>query len=564
MSNDKDYNRVQVLIVGAGPAGLSCAIQLKAMKPEMDVCVVEKAADLGNHNLSGAVLEAEPLHTLLDSAIPGWKDSEEAKELLADKISKDNVMFFLGKKMSFNIFFAIKLAKIFGLGFGQMIHEGDYIVSISKLTKWMGQIAKKLGVEVLPGFAAEDIILDESTKEAEGIKLVDQGLDKEGKREPNFVEGEFISAEVVVLAEGCDGFLTEKFVEKAGLQRQSHQLYSVGIKELIKVSSEQYSKFTSGRVVHAMGYPLWTPVLGPGMFGGGIMYPASDDNIAVGMIVGADWRYYDFNPQDALTNFKNHRFVKQFIDGGIVLEAGAKMIPEGGYYAIPRDPQSGSIGKDNCIIVGDSAGFVNMLKIKGLHNAIGSGTIAAKAIVETQDKHQIAAARYTELIDRSNVAKEMKSARNFRQTVARFGPLVGMPLSVLGGPLLAFARKLGAKFKIEEDYKTMTAARYRLKPKQQFDKDTFTAMAATEHREEQPSHLKILDSKTCKEKCTPRFNSPCITFCPAGVYETVRDVVRPANPSNCLHCKTCQRKCPFDNIRWTVPEGAGGPRYKRL
>jgi electron-transferring-flavoprotein dehydrogenase len=556
VSNDKDCNKVQVLIVGAGPAGLACAIQLKAQKPDIDVCVIEKAADLGNHNLSGAVLEAEPLHTLLDSAVPGWQDSELAKELLAEKVSKNNVMFFLGKKMSLNIFFAIKLAKIFGLGFGQMIHKGDYIVSISKLTKWMGQIAKELGVEVLTGFAAEDIILNESTNMAKSIKLADQGLDKEGEKQPNFVEGEIITAEVIVLAEGCDGLLTEKFIEKAGLQRQSPQLYSVGVKELIKVSGKQYSKFTSGRIVHAMGYPIWTPVFGPGMFGGGIMYPAGDNNIAVGMIVGADWKYHDFNPQDALTNFKNHKFVKQFIDGGIVLEAGAKMIPEGGYYAIPRDPQTGSIGKGNCVIVGDSAGFVNMLKIKGLHNAVDSGTVAAKAIAETLDKPRTTAARYTELIDRSNIAKEMKSARNFRQTIAKFGPLLGMPISIFGGLL--------PEFKIEEDYKAMTAARYTLKTGQQFDKDTFTAMAATKHREEQPSHLKILDSNICVEKCTPRFNSPCITFCPAGVYETVHDQVKPANPSNCLHCKTCQRKCPFDNIRWTVPEGTGGPRYKRL
>jgi electron-transferring-flavoprotein dehydrogenase len=556
VTNVKDYNKVQVLIVGAGPAGLSCAIQLKAQKPEIDVCVIEKAADLGNHNLSGAVLEAEPLHTLLDSSVPGWRDSEQAKELLAQKISKDDVMFLLGKKISLNIFFAIKLAKMFGLGFGQMMHKGDYIVSISKLTKWLGQIAKGLGVEVLTGFAAEDIILDESTCMTKGIKLVDQGLDKEGRKQPNFVEGEIISADFVVLSEGCDGLLTEKFIAKAGLRRQSPQLYSVGIKELIKVSSEQYSKFTSGRVVHAMGYPIWTPILGPGMFGGGIMYPAGEDHIAVGMIVGADWKYCDFNPEDALTNFKSHKFVKQFIDGGVVIEAGAKMIPEGGHYAIPREPRTGSIGKGNCIIAGDSAGFVNMLKIKGLHNAISSGTAAAKTIAETLEKPKTAAAKYTELIDCSNVAKEMKSARNFRQTVAKLGPLLGMPTSVLGGLL--------PRFKTEEDYKAMTTSRYKLKPGQKFDKDTFTAMAATEHREEQPSHLRILDSNICRTKCTPRFNSPCITFCPAGVYETVHDEVKPANPSNCVHCKTCQRKCPFDNIRWTAPEGGGGPRYKRL
>jgi electron-transferring-flavoprotein dehydrogenase len=553
---NNSHNKASVLVVGAGPAGLATAIKLKTLKPEIDVCVIEKAADLGNHNLSGAVLEAEPLHSLLDSAVPGWKDTDAAKNVLANKIDKDNIMFLLGKTFSFNIFFMVKLARLFRLGFGQMIHKGDYSVSISRLTKWLGQIAKDLGVEVLTGFAAQDIILDSNNGRTIGVKLVDQGLDKEGHKQPNYVEGEIIKADFTVLAEGCDGLVTEKFVEKAGLQRQCHQLYSIGVKELIKVSPEQYSRFTASRVVHAMGYPIWTPVIGPGMFGGGIIYAGVNDHLSVGMIVGADWKHYDFNPQDALTNFKKHRFVKQFIDGGEVVEAGAKMIPEGGYYAIPRDPQTSSIGKGNVMILGDSAGFVNMLKIKGIHNAIDSGIQAAKAIVDSLDEPQKAAAKYTELVEKSNIMREMYSARNFRQSVAMFGPLQGMPLSVLGGLL--------PKFKVEKDYEAMTILPYRLRPNQNFDKDTFTAMAATEHREEQPSHLTILDKTICETKCTPKFKSPCITFCPAGVYETIHNEVKPANPSNCLHCKTCQRKCPFDNIRWTVPEGTGGPRYKRM
>jgi electron-transferring-flavoprotein dehydrogenase len=554
--SEKEYNRVSVLVVGGGPAGLATAIRLKTVKPEVDVCVIEKALDAGNHNLSGAVLEAEPLHTLLDSAVEGWRDSDAAKDVLANVIDKDDIMFLLGKKVALNIFFLMKLAKAMKLGFGQMIHEGDYSVSISKLTKWMAQIAKDVGAEVLTGFAAEEIILDGSGGKARGVKLVDQGVDKEGHKQPNYVEGEVIEADFIVLAEGCDGLVTEKFIEQAGLERQSPQLYSVGVKELIAVSGEQYAKFTSGRVVHAMGYPIWTPVIGPGMFGGGIVYAGAKDHLSVGMIVGADWKYCDFNVQDALTNFKNHRFVKQFIEGGTVVEAGAKMIPEGGYHAIPRDPWTGAIGRGNVMILGDSAGFVNMLKIKGLHNAIDSGMQAAEAIAGSLESPEQAAERYTESIEKSNVAREMKSARNFRQAIAKFGPLQGMPLSVLGGLL--------PKFEIEADYEAMTVARYRLKPKQNFDKDTFTAVAATEHREEQPSHLTIRDAEICRTKCTPAFGSPCITFCPAGVYETIGDQVKPANPSNCLHCKTCQRKCPFDNIRWTAPEGGGGPRYKRM
>jgi len=554
VANDSDFGKVEVLIVGGGPAGLSCAIQLKVLRPEIEVCVIEKGAELGNHNLSGAVLEKEPIHTLLDAASPGWETSDAAKDVLANKIDKDDVLFLLGKRFGLNIHFAIRLAKVFGLGFGQLTHTGDYTISISKLTKWLGQIAKNLGIEVLCGFAAVDIVVDDNG--AGAVKLVDQGLDKEGHHQPNYLGGEIIEAKYIVLAEGCDGLLTEKFVEKAGLKRRANQLYSVAVKELIKVSPEQYAKFTAGRVIHAMGYPIWSPVIGPGMFGGGIVYPLQAEHLAVGMIVGADWKYYDFNPQDALTLFKQHSRVKRYIESGTVVEAGAKMIPEGGWNAVPRDPISGAIGKGNVIILGDSAGFVNMLKIKGLHNAIDSGMMAAKAITESIDNPRESAVRYTDLLLKSNVAKEMRSAANFRQTVARFGPLQGMPMSVLGTLLPAF--------NIEKDYEAMTVLPYRLKPGQHFDKDTFTAMAATHHREEQPTHLTILDRNICQEKCIPIFAAPCITFCPAGVYESIQGEVRPANPSNCLHCKTCQRKCPFDNIRWTVPEGTGGPRYKRM
>jgi electron-transferring-flavoprotein dehydrogenase len=510
--------------------------------------------ELGNHNLSGAVLEKEPLHTLLDTATPGWQDTEAAKEIFANRVDKDDVLFLLGKKFGFNIHPAIRIARLLGMGFGQMTHIGDYSISISRITKWLGQIAKSIGVEVVCGFGAPDIVVDDSGVTA--VKVADQGLDKEGRRQPNYVKGETIEARFIVLAEGCDGLLTEKFVEKAGLKRRANQLYSVGVKELIKVTPEQYAEFTAGRVMHAMGYPIWTPVIGPGMFGGGIVYAGQSGHLAVGMIVGADWKYRDFNPQDALTLFKGHRRIRRFIEGGTVVEAGAKMIPEGGWYAVPRDKTTGAIGKGNCLIIGDSAGFVNMLKIKGLHNAIDSGMQAAKAIAATFDLPSAAAERYTAFIEKSNVAMEMRRAAKFRQAVARFGPLLGMPLSALGTLLPAF--------NIEKDYKAMTVMPYRLKPGQGFDKDTFTAMAATHHREEQPSHLTILDSVVCRTRCTPKFASPCITFCPAGVYESIGGEVKPANPSNCLHCKTCQRKCPFDNIRWTVPEGSGGPRYKHM
>jgi electron-transferring-flavoprotein dehydrogenase len=551
-----DNTHVSILIVGAGPAGLSAAITLKKAKPELDVVVIDKANGPGNHNLSGASLEANALHALLDSVDPNWPQSETAKAALVSQVDRDDVMFFLGNKLSFRLEIMLKIAKSMGLGFGQMIQHGDYLCSISKLTAWLTSIAHNLGVEIMHGFAAGDIFWDSEKRIVTGVKLVDQGLDKEGNPQPNFLAGETITADLILLAEGCDGLLTEKFIQKAGLARQGDQLFSVGVKQIIKVSEEQFKNFGPGRVVHAMGWPLWNPVIGPAMFGGGVMQPMHDNHIAVGMIVGLDFKYCDFNPQDALTRFKEHKFVSQFIAGGTVVEAGAKMIPEGGLYSIPRDPSTGTIGRSNCIPLGDSAGFVNMLKIKGLHNAIYSGIAAANAAIGSLDAPLGFARMYTHMLGQIGVLRDMESAKNFRQTVAKLGPLFGMPLSVLG--------KFLPKFHIEPDYKEMTPGLYKLKPASKFDKDTFTAMAATHHREDQPCHLLIQDSNICMDKCTHKFARPCITFCPAGVYEMVHDQVKAANPSNCLHCKTCQRKCPYDNIRWTAPEGTGGPKYKTM
>ncbi len=549
-------SKTSVLIVGAGPAGLAAAITLKAEQPDAEVCVIDKAAEPGNHNLSGATFQAECLSTLLGAVDRNWEKSEQAKDVLAHKVTKDNVMFLAGDKFAFNIAFSLKLAKRLRINFAQMSHQGNYIVSVSKLTKWLTQIAKKAGVEVIHGFAAEDIIYDTTKNIATGIKLVDQGLDKQGGKPPNYVAGEIVNADVIILAEGCDGLVTEKFIQKAGLVRKANQLYSIGVKEIIKVSDEQFKKFTAERVVHAMGYPLWTPVLGPAMFGGGVMHPVSQNHIDVGMIVGLDWKGCDFSPQDALTNFKNHKFVKKFIDGGTVVEAGAKMIPEGGFYALPRNPQTFAIGKSNVLILGDAAGFVNMLKMKGLHNAIKSGIAAGQAIARCTNNLNAVSSKYTELLNMSGVMEEMKQSSRFRQNVAKLGPLFGIPLSVFGQkfPL----------FNVEKDYFALTRRKYKYKPAKSYDKNTFTALAETAHREEQPSHLTIINRNICAQKCTPKFNSPCITFCPAGVYETIGEQVKPANPSNCLHCKTCQRKCPFDNICWTAPEGGGGPRYKNM
>jgi electron-transferring-flavoprotein dehydrogenase len=552
----QDLTKTSILIVGAGPAGLAAAITAKRLNPAAEVCVIDKAAAPGNHVLSGAVLEAGALAELLDPVNPAWQETEEAKKILAAPVEKDEVLFFPDAKRALNIFPLLRAARAIKIGFGRKLRGKDYILSASELTAWLCKIALSLEVELLHGFAAAEILWDDARQRAVGVKLVDQGLDKEGHQERNYLPGEIIHAEMVILAEGCDGLVSEKFIRKAGLVREANQLFSVGIKELIQVNDEQYRQFTPGRAVHVLGYPLWKPVTGPKMFGGGFMYPMGDNLLAVGMIVGLDYPYYDLNPEDTLTLFKGHEFVRRFIEGGAVVEAGAKMIPEGGPEAIPRSPVTNAIGRGNVLLLGDSAGFVNILKIKGLHNAIRSGIAAGKAVTAETGAEREPAEVYTELLAEAGVLAEMEQARNFRQTVIRFGPTRGLPLSLLAGRL--------PKFEVGPDYKTMTEERYPLAPPTRFDKAAFTARAATEHREEQPNHLTIHDPVTCRHLCLPRFKAPCITFCPAGVYDNIEGVVKPANPSNCVHCKTCQHKCPYDNIRWTAPEPTGGPRYKKM
>ncbi len=550
---NKNYSKTNVLIIGAGPAGLAAGIKIKTENPDLEVCIIDKGAEPGSHNLSGAVLEINALKTLLDQATPGWEKSKEAKKVLGTPIDDDDMMLFLGDKFSLNVVSALKLAKLLNLGLGEMIHQGDYSVSISVLCSWLSEIAEEKGVEILTGFSAEEIFLKED-RSVEAIKLVDRGRDHHYNKQPNFIEGEEIEADFVLLAEGADGLITEKFIKRAGLKRKSPQLYSIGVKELIRVSGEQYEQFGANRVVHAMGYPLWSPLAGPDMFGGGIMYSGEKNHISVAIIVGVDWKYHDFSPQQALDNFKKHNFAKQYIEDGKVVEAGAKMIPEGGLSSIPR-AENGEIGKNNCMILGDGAGFVNMLKIKGLHNAIESGILSAQAILENTRQPSLAAERYTELVDNGSIGKEMRSAKNYRQMIAKFGLLMGIPLSSLGKRL--------PPLDVEDDSKSLKKKNYKYKPEKSFDRDTFVAMAYAEHREEQPNHVQILNPNICIQECRANYEIPCLTFCPASVYEIIDGKLKAANPSNCLHCKCCQQKCPYHNVLWTVPEG-GGPRYQRM
>lgn len=562
ISVNENFNHVSVLIIGGGPAGLSAAISVKSENKDIDVILLEKGNAIGNHNLSGAVIELDPLIRLLDKAKPDWKEIKSAEDLFNNKVKNDDLRFLFGKKYAINLSPLVGIGKNIGLPLGDMDNHGNHIVSISKLARFLEEIALSLGVEIYTGFGVKEILYDKTNGNITGVKLVDQGIDKEWKQQPNYVKGEEIKPKIVILAEGANGYVTEDFIEKAGLKRRVKQVYSVGVKEIIKVSNDKYKLFGENRVVHTMGYPLWLPIVGPAIFGGGIAYSYGNNQIAIGIIAGADWKYFNFNPQKALSDFKQSNFIKQFIDEGELIETGVKVIPEGGYYAIPRYSQynngntSNTIGYDNVMIVGDSAGFVNMHKIKGLHNAIESGSLSGKTAAQCIDNPNIAADVYTKLIENSAIMEEMKAAKNFRAIVSKFGQTVGLFLSSIG--------KFLPKINIEKDSQSMKHIKFKFSNEDEFDKAAFVALTGTEHREDQPSHLSILDNHICNDKCESNFNRPCITFCPAGVYEKINDDTVAANPSNCLHCKTCQIKCPYDNITWNVPEGEGGPRYKQM
>ncbi len=555
MSPEPDLSHASLLVVGAGPAGLAAAIAFRRARPDADVVVLDKAAGPGHHNLSGAVLETGPLHALLGLADPGWRDTEAATQVLGRRVEQDDVLYLPDATHAISVRPALAAARALGLGFGGLLHDGDVIVSISRLTAWLSALATRIGVEVLHGFPVRDVILGEDGL-ARGVRIIDQGLDVERRPQPNHQAGETLGARVVVLAEGPLGFATEDFVRRAGLARENPPMFSVGIKEIVEVPEDRYAAFGDGRVVHALGWPLWIPVLGPDMFGGGILYSMGERRIAAGLIVGADWRYRDFVPQDAYARFKEHTFVRHFLEGGTVVEAGAKMIPEGGFHALPRDPATGAVGRGNVVIVGDAAGFVDVNRIKGLHNAIASGLAAGRAAAASIDAPGEVAPAYTRLLEEEGPMAAMRGARNVRQTVARLGSLVGLPLSAVTGVLPRIA--------VEPDHRAMTRDTYALKPDRPFDKDAFVAAGRVEHREGQPVHCEILDPTLCAGRCPDTFGRPCVAFCPAGVYEVIQGTMRPANPTNCVHCKTCQDKCPYDNLRWHPPEGGGGPRWEGM
>jgi electron-transferring-flavoprotein dehydrogenase len=547
-----------VVIVGAGPAGLSCALRLtqlieqqkaqpssgSALSPE-DIYVLEKAGEIGAHCLSGAVLDPRSLREL----VPDF----EAKGAPVESAVTDDAVYFLTRsgrwKLPVNPPF--------------LQNHGNYIVSVNKMAKWLGGMVEAAGVNLFPSFAGSEILYD--GRRAAGIRTDDKGVDRNGNPKSNFQPGYDLRAKVTVLAEGTRGSLTKQLVRQQGLDRAANpQAYSLGVKELWQVPA---GRIRRGQVIHTAGWPL------PGrQFGGGFIYALEETLLSVGLVAGLDSDDPCFDVHNCFQQFKTHPFVKGLLEGGELLRYGAKTIPEGGYFSIPTTATEGAL------IVGDAAGFLNAQRLKGIHLAIKTGMLAAETIFEAlvrQDCSRAALSRFDEKWRASWVHDELWKVRNYRQGFEH-GVLPGILHA--GLQMMTGGRGVRARYPLGKDNEHMKrlgemppggAAKVKPDGKLTFDKLSDVYRSGTNHEEAQPCHLKIADFDICNNRCPHEYGNPCQHFCPAAVYEMEESTDGSGrrlkiNASNCVHCKTCDIADPYEIITWVVPEGGGGPRYDRM
>ena len=532
---ERDVMEYDVVIVGAGPAGLSAAIRFKQLSAETTVCVIEKSSTIGAHILSGAVIETGPL----DALLPGWRDNPPPICVPATEdefwlLSKDG-----GRKLPVP---------------PGMDNHGNVIVSLGAMCAWLAPQAEALGVEIYPGFAADETLHDDAGKVI-GVRIGDMGVAKDGSHKPGYTQGIDIRAKVTVLAEGARGHLTKRLVKRFELDADSDpQGYSIGIKELWQVPEDRVSP---GKIVHSFGWPADNST-----YGGSFVYHLDKGRIALGYVSGLDYKDPRYKPWEAFQQWKNHPMVKPLLEGGEIVSAGARAIVTGGWQSLPRVEMPGAI------LIGDTAGLLNVPKVKGTHQAIRSGMLAAEHLVATS----LDPAGFDARLRDSDAMAELRKVRNIKPGFKK-GLWLGMlnaawetitggrsPWTLKNTPDWCSLEKIGEYESPERDYVERTLA-----PR---DRLAGVYFAATEHDEDQPVHLKVADTDICVTRCTEEYDNPCTRFCPAGVYEIVEDEAEgrrlQINAANCVHCKTCDIKDPYEIITWVTPEGGSGPNYQNL
>ncbi|MBV9270876.1 MAG: electron transfer flavoprotein-ubiquinone oxidoreductase [Candidatus Eremiobacteraeota bacterium] len=544
----RDTLEVDVLFVGAGPASLAGAIRLmqlaKEAGRELEVLVIEKGGEVGNHGLSGLVLDPRAIEELL----PDWRDSA----LVDSPVTADELWF-----MTQNGRIKAPVTP------PMMNNHGKYVASLQKLTKWMAEQAEELGAQVFPAFPGQELLWDGNR--VIGVRTGDKGLDKNGNPKPNYEPGADLLAKVVVIGEGPRGTLAKQAIEKLNLgENREPQVYACGVKELWHCPP---GSVQAGRVIHTLNYPLPTET-----FGGGFIYGMANDILDVGFVTGLDYKNPTTDPHNEMQRFKSHPAVRALLKDAKLVRYGAKAIPEGGLFAMPR------LYADGLLMTGDSAGFLNGMRLKGVHLAMKSGMLAAESAwsalqAEKFDGEQLSSIERA--FNDSWAYTELRTARNFHQGFKNgmFAGLLNVGLGMFTG-----GRGFGVSDKLdgEAGYEVMEKRGY--KPKETpravidnvvtFDKLTDVYNSGTMHQEDQPCHLKVQDTNICRDKCTVEYGNPCQYFCPAKVYEPMFEKTDGTvngelviNFTNCVHCKTCDIADPYQIITWVPPEGGEGPVY---
>ena len=537
-----------VVIVGAGPAGLAAAIRLKQQAPDVSVVVVEKGSEVGAHILSGAVID--PIG--LDRLIPGWRNEDAP---IRTEVSADR-FYMLGPSG------ATRLPNF--LMPPLMSNHGNFVVSLGNVCRWLAVKAEALGVEIYPGFAAAEVLLDGNGAVA-GIATGDMGIAKDGRRKDSFTRGMELRAKYTLFAEGARGSLTKYLSKRFGLEEGgAPQKYGIGLKELWQVAPE---KHRSGLVQHTFGWPLDNRT-----GGGSFLYHFDDNLVSVGFVVHLDYSNPYLSPFEEFQRFKTHPLVRTTFDGGKRLAYGARALTEGGLQSVPKLAFPGGA------LVGCAAGFMNVPRIKGSHNAILSGMLAAEHVALALK----AGRANDELVDYENawrdsaIGKDLFKVRNAKPLLSKFGTMLGMAFSGLDmwtNTLFGFSL-FGTLSHAKPDRKTLDPAKAHApiaapKPdgKLTFDKLSSVFLSNTNHEEDQPVHLKVADLNLQKTSEHDVYAGPSNRYCPAGVYEWVEEASGPRfqiNAQNCVHCKTCDVKDPNGNITWVPPEGGGGPNYEAM
>jgi len=530
----RDVMEYEVAIVGAGPAGLACAIRLKQLNPALSICVLEKAASLGAHSLSGAVMEPGPL----DELLPGWRAHPPA---ICVPAARDEFLFMTRRKR-----FRLMTPP-------QMANHGNLIVSLGQLIPLLGQEAEKLGVDVFVGFAAAEPVFDDAGA-VKGVRIGDMGVDKNGQPGAHFSAGPEIHAKVTMFCEGCRGSVSKQLIKRFKLDAgKSPQTYGLGFKELWQLPA---GRVEPGLIQHTLGWPL-----DPRTYGGSFLYHLDNDRVYVGFVVGLDYEDPRFKPFEAFQQYKNHPDIQRLLEGGEIIAGGARTVIEGGYQSMPTLEMPGAM------LVGDAGGTLNTPKIKGIHQAIRSGMTAAAHFAETG-----ASAGFDARWRASVGGRELYKVRNIRPGFRR-----GLWLGLANAALETVTQgKLPWTLANHADDTALKRLTDYVSPDRDWgerelpprDRPAFVFFAATTHEENQPIHLHVADTTICATRCATEFGNPCTNFCPAAVYEMIADGSGSRlqiNSSNCVHCKACDIKEPYPGqITWVTPEGGSGPNYQSL